>query len=208
MRAQKSVSRRCPGPGDNGLDLRNSVSRECPIPKFTKIVKLRGYEAAVGHTLGIIEAAVAQSEETSFCATNRATRETTRNLAGIIIRAEDRRAAQAMLRQAVPWRENEHRPDWAGIKRLEAQYQNIDVPCLIVWGQCDETLPVSMGYKLKDQIAGARLVVLPDCMHSIQTERPQDCVRLIREFQTGAMTMNSTRAIQTIVARAGAPAGN
>ena len=44
------------------------------IPKFTKIVKLRGYEAAIGHTLGIIEAAVAQSEETSFCATNRATR--------------------------------------------------------------------------------------------------------------------------------------
>ncbi len=91
-----------------------------------------------------------------------------------------------MLRQAVPWREKEHRPDWAAIRRLEADYRNIDVRCLIVWGQCDETLPVSMGYKLRDQIVGARLIVISDCMHSIQTECPHDCARLIREFGTGS----------------------
>ena len=40
-----------------------------------------------------------------------------------------------------------------------------------------------MGYKLAAQIAGAKLVVLPDCMHAIALERPDDCARLIRDFQ-------------------------
>jgi len=111
-----------------------------------------------------------------------------------------------MLPQAVPWREKEHRPDWAAIKRLEADYGNIDVPCVIVWGQCDETLPASMGYKLKDQIAGARLIVLSDTMHSIQTERPQQCVRIIREFGTGSL--NHALPQTQIATSAGSSAGN
>src|ERR1044071_6122312 len=178
------------------------------IPKFTKVIALRGYEAAIGHTLGIIEAAVAESEKAGVCLQNRATRETAIKIASILTRAEDRRAAQAMLRQAVPWREKEHRPDWASIKRLETDYGNIDVPCLIVWGQCDETLPVSMGYKLKDQIAGAKLIVLPDTMHSIQTERPKDCAQIIREFGAGLLPSQSILATRSATAIAEVPAGD
>ena len=98
------------------------------IPKFTKIIKLRDYEAAIGHAFGVIDGAVAESEKAGVCQQNRATRETASKIAGILTRAEDRRAAQAMLPQAVPWREKEHRPDWAAIRRLEADYGNIDVP--------------------------------------------------------------------------------
>ena len=63
-----------------------------------------------------------------------------------------------------------------------------------------------MGYKLKDQIAGARLIVLPDCMHSIQTERPQECVRIIREFGTGSL--NHALPQTQIATSAGSSAGN
>ena len=33
------------------------------IPKFTKIIKLRDYEAAIGHAFGVIDGAVAESEK-------------------------------------------------------------------------------------------------------------------------------------------------
>ena len=62
--------------------------------------------------------------------------------------------------------------------------------------------------EIKEQIAGARLVVLPDCMHSIQTERPQDCARLIREFGTMSLTLHSMPQTGTIAARVSARAGN
>ena len=74
-------------------------------------------------------------------------------------------------------------------------------------GQCDEILPVSMGYKLKDQIAGARLIVLPNTMHSIQMERPKDCVRIIREFAAGPLATRSIPAASSLAAGTGSPAG-
>lgn len=152
------------------------------IPTFKTIVDLKTYQVAVGNALGIVKDAAAQSDLDGFCERARVTREGSERLATVLATGDSRRAAQAMLRQAVPWRVKEHRPDWEGIARLEAQYQNIDVPCLIVWGQRDETLPVTMGYKLATQIRTAKLVVLPNCMHSIELEQPSVCARIIRDF--------------------------
>jgi pimeloyl-ACP methyl ester carboxylesterase len=87
-----------------------------------------------------------------------------------------------MMRQAITWKEFGKKLDWDAVRRLEEAYYNITIPCLIVWGDRDETLPLSMGYKLKDQIPSARLVIVPNCKHLLPLEKPALCARLCRSF--------------------------
>jgi pimeloyl-ACP methyl ester carboxylesterase len=162
-------------PGDVNVNQASQV--------FTTIAKLGGGKVVIGDLLGIVREATARSTMNGFASPRVATMETADQLHHILTQADERHAAQAMIKQAVPWKFRENRPDWDLIHELEKNYPNVDKPCLIVWGECDEVLPESMGYKLAAQIAGAKLVVLHDCMHSIELERPDDCVRLIRDFQ-------------------------
>ncbi|MBN1419076.1 MAG: alpha/beta hydrolase [Planctomycetes bacterium] len=92
-----------------------------------------------------------------------------------------RRAAQAMVEEAVPRLDDSH-PDWRRIEALTARYATIRVPTLILWGAWDETFPLSMGFKLQEEIPGAVLRILPETKHSLQMERPRLCARLIEEF--------------------------
>jgi pimeloyl-ACP methyl ester carboxylesterase len=161
-------------PGDVNV---NQVS-----PVFKPIIKLGGLKAVIAKVLGILQEAVAGSTRNGCASPCLATKETADQRYQILADAKQRRVAQAMIKEAVPWNYKENRPDWDGIHRLETNYRNVDKPCLIVWGACDEVLPESMGHKLAGQIAGAKLVVLPDCMHAIALECPDACARLIRDF--------------------------
>jgi pimeloyl-ACP methyl ester carboxylesterase len=96
-----------------------------------------------------------------------------------------REVSQAMVTQAVPWTK-EGRPDWPQIKQLTSAYSHVRVPCLIVWGERDETLSQAMGYKLAAQLPRAKLVIVPETMHSLHLERPQKAVSLIRGFVSGS----------------------
>jgi hypothetical protein len=58
----------------------------------------------------------------------------------------------------------------------------VTFPCLIVWGARDETLPLSMGYKLQAQLPDAALIVIHDTKHSMQLERPRLSSSILREF--------------------------
>ena len=167
-------------PGDVNV---NQVS-----PVFKPIIKLGGLKAVIANALGILREAVAGSTRNGCASPCLATKETADQRYQILADAKQRRAAQAMIKEAVPWNYKENRPDWDGIHQLEANYRNVDKPCLIVWGACDEVLPESMGHKLADQIAGAKLVVLPDCMHAIALECPDACARLIRDFHASVRT--------------------
>jgi pimeloyl-ACP methyl ester carboxylesterase len=157
-------------------------------PVFKPIIKLGGLKAGIGDALGILREAAAKSKMNGFCSPRLASKETADQLYHALSNADERRAARAMLIEAVPWNYKENRPDWDGIHQLEANYRNVDKPCLIVWGACDEVLPESMGYKLAAEIAGAKLVVLPDCMHAIALECPDACARLIRDFHASVRT--------------------
>jgi len=169
-----------------------SVNQE--IKSLAAIIKLTGVKVRIGKALGIIREAVAKSIVDGFAIPHRATKETADQRFQILINAEQRRATQAIIRGAVPWNYKENRPDWDRIHELEANYRNVDKPCLIVWGACDEVLPESMGHKLADQIAGAKLVVLPDCMHALALECPDKCAQLIRDFHARVLAARSNRA--------------
>jgi pimeloyl-ACP methyl ester carboxylesterase len=152
------------------------------IKTFTDIAELRGWEASVGSALGLLQERIAASDARGYCNLRCATRESSAILVRMLSNRPERRATQAMVKQAVPWNFKEHRPNWDAIEKLEAHYKNIDVPCVIVWGQRDEMLPVAMGYKLQAQIPNAKLIVLPQCMHSIPVECPAASANILRDF--------------------------
>jgi pimeloyl-ACP methyl ester carboxylesterase len=152
------------------------------MPTFRQIIDLRGWEVQIGRLLGLVEAKSVKATVDSYHTSQRATSEWADRTKEMLTDPIMRKATQAVLRQAVPWRERERRPDWPAIQRMVSDYANISVPTLIVWGAWDETLPVSMGHKLKDEIPGARLRKIEQCGHSLPSECPVECAQIIGAF--------------------------
>jgi pimeloyl-ACP methyl ester carboxylesterase len=65
---------------------------------------------------------------------------------------------------------------------LDALLAHIRLPTLILWGEQDHTTPLDQAYRLRDGIAGSRLVVLPQAGHYLFRDQPDTVCRLIREF--------------------------
>ncbi|MCZ6573313.1 MAG: alpha/beta hydrolase [Planctomycetota bacterium] len=148
---------------------------------FERITDLSDVQAALGATFGLLREETARSVHDGAGDPSRMPREEADRLAEILRRGATRHAAQEMIRQAVPFTPK-GRPDWPRMERLVADYRNVDVPCLILWGARDETFPASMGYKLRAQLPRAWLRVLPGCMHQLPAEAPRACAKHIRGF--------------------------
>jgi pimeloyl-ACP methyl ester carboxylesterase len=81
------------------------------------------------------------------------------------------------------------RSDWQKIEERTADYSNFkNIPCLIVWGSRDPTLPVSMGHKLAAQLPSAKLHIVPGQMHSIHIQKPILASHFIRSFDQSGTT--------------------
>lgn len=114
----------------------------------------------------------------------------------VLTHTPSRLAMQAMLHQAVPHEKG--RPRWDKIEPIVAGYSHVSPRTLIVWGECDEVLPVSMGYKLAAQLPKAKLVTLPRCGHSLVLEQPREVARLAERFlceRTGDKPQPAAEAI-------------
>lgn len=154
-----------------------------PDPLFQEIAEASGLRVSLGLTLGIIREKCAQGTLCASVEGGAALREEADKRVEILRNPQKRRALQAMLRRAVPWREGDPpRPDWLMMEKLEETYSRVRVPTLIVWGRRDETLPIAMGYKLASQIPGAAILPLDRAMHSPHIEDPDRCADVIREF--------------------------
>ena len=94
---------------------------------------------------------------------------------------EARRATQAIIRRMIPFT-HAGRPDWEAIEALTDDYANVDVPVLILWGRRDETLALSIGYKLLAELPDARLRIVPTGKHSLQADRPKLVADWIERF--------------------------
>lgn len=150
--------------------------------EWRTMLGLNGAKVNIGDGLGLIRATIEKSVRESFADPAVACRELCEQGRQVLMTGSQRRATQAMLRSAVPWLDFGRQLDWKAVKTLEAGYANVRVPCLIVWGEHDQTLPVSMGYKLTLQLPDARLVVVPESMHLLPQERPVVAAELIRSF--------------------------
>lgn len=89
---------------------------------------------------------------------------------------------QAIIRTAAPFDEETARPDWDAIETLVGDYQNVQIPVLLIWGDRDETLPLSMGYKLLAELPDARLRIVRRGKHSLQADRPTFLADWLRRF--------------------------
>jgi pimeloyl-ACP methyl ester carboxylesterase len=58
----------------------------------------------------------------------------------------------------------------------------IEVPTLLVWGELDARSPLTVAQQFHRTIPGAQLVVIPDCGHVSNLERPGPFNRAVREF--------------------------
>ena len=64
----------------------------------------------------------------------------------------------------------------------QADLARIRVPTLLIWGDKDELVPVTIGYKLAQAIPGARLSVLQNVGHMVAVESPSEFARLVSAF--------------------------
>jgi pimeloyl-ACP methyl ester carboxylesterase len=65
---------------------------------------------------------------------------------------------------------------------LPGLVREVRVPTLIVWGRNDRWIPVADADRFAAAIPGARKVVLEECGHVPQEERPAEVVHLLEEF--------------------------
>jgi pimeloyl-ACP methyl ester carboxylesterase len=65
---------------------------------------------------------------------------------------------------------------------LIEKYRHLTVPTLLVWGRRDRIVPPVTGIALNALIEGSQLVLVNDCGHIPQEERPWETMRAIAEF--------------------------
>ena len=58
----------------------------------------------------------------------------------------------------------------------------ISVPTLLVWGEFDVRSPLRIAHEFGQAIPNATLVVIPECGHVTNLDRPDEFSRVVREF--------------------------
>jgi pimeloyl-ACP methyl ester carboxylesterase len=70
----------------------------------------------------------------------------------------------------------------SGRERLDNVIAAVSAPTLILWGEQDEMIPLSVGQRLNELITGSKLEVIPQCGHLPALEKPAEFVRRVLEF--------------------------
>jgi len=83
-----------------------------------------------------------------------------------------RHALLQVAKQAVP----------DNFEELTAQYPDINVPTLILWGRNDKVIPLSIGEKLDQAIPDSRLVIIEHVGHVPQEEKADETIAHITQF--------------------------
>ncbi len=63
-----------------------------------------------------------------------------------------------------------------------SRYRDIDVPVLIIWGENDPVIDVSIARRLSQDIHGSKLELLEETGHVPHEERPDEVIPLILDF--------------------------
>jgi pimeloyl-ACP methyl ester carboxylesterase len=65
---------------------------------------------------------------------------------------------------------------------LEARMCQLDVPSLVLWGTLDRLIPPETGRIYRRLMPNCHLVLVYDCGHLIDAERPEACTEVIADF--------------------------
>ena len=71
-------------------------------------------------------------------------------------------------------------------ERWQSRIQELDVPTFIIWGADDTWVPVEDAKRFHRDISGSGLLIIPECGHLPQEEKPQDFTIAVLEFMSGS----------------------
>ncbi|WHX99814.1 alpha/beta hydrolase [Neobacillus sp. DY30] len=63
-----------------------------------------------------------------------------------------------------------------------AVLSKISNPCLLIWGEYDRVVPLSVGKRLKTDLSTSELIILKETGHLVPEERPEDVFKHIDQF--------------------------
>ncbi|MEP6954355.1 MAG: alpha/beta fold hydrolase [Solirubrobacteraceae bacterium] len=75
---------------------------------------------------------------------------------------------------------------------------DLDAPALFVWGTHDKLVPASLRHHVANWLPTARQVVLEDCGHVPQVERPEETIALLRDFLARADARFARRRLRAV----------
>ena len=65
---------------------------------------------------------------------------------------------------------------------LKGREYHFKGPVVLIWGQNDKLIPVTIGKKLALHFKNATLHVIPNCGHLPSIESPIECAEIIRKY--------------------------
>jgi pimeloyl-ACP methyl ester carboxylesterase len=68
------------------------------------------------------------------------------------------------------------------LDEITEKYKEIKAPVLIIWGREDEITPLSIGQRLEKDIPNSKLVIIPQCGHIPQEEKPSEKIQISSDF--------------------------
>ncbi len=66
--------------------------------------------------------------------------------------------------------------------RLTSLLKRVKIPTRMVWGRNDQVVPLECGELFKKAINGSDLVIIDNCGHSPQVEKPDEFIKTALEF--------------------------
>lgn len=75
--------------------------------------------------------------------------------------------------------------DFNAFEPYIARNQEIKIPVLIIWGEEDKWVPLSIGYQFRQDIPDSTMVIIPKCGHVPQEEYPKLTAEYIISFIEG-----------------------
>ena len=65
---------------------------------------------------------------------------------------------------------------------IVSKYPEINVPVLLIWGENDKIIPLSIGQRLAQDIPNSELAIITQCGHIPPEEKPQETAEIISDF--------------------------
>jgi pimeloyl-ACP methyl ester carboxylesterase len=69
--------------------------------------------------------------------------------------------------------------------KLRDRLYRVTVPTLVLWGEADRLIPVAYGKAYHEGIVGSKFVLMEKCGHAPPFEKPEETVKILREFFRG-----------------------
>ena len=74
------------------------------------------------------------------------------------------------------------RNDISNFGELTKNIPNIKVPTLVIWGENDRVIPIEHAHNFNRDIKDSEMVIIPQCSHCPQVDKPAEFLRAITTF--------------------------